>query len=155
MRVQAQGVSACSPPRPPLFLLWVKRGSRTVAAFQFMLTRPKLSDDSVRASCPICLGEPVGAKITRCGHIYCWHCILHHLEVGSSSGLDSCPICEDAVYWSDLRSVIWRVVTPPKADDTMTMRLLKRERCVQCVQTERFLKQSCKLQRTNSTAMTF
>lgn len=22
--------------------------------------------------CPICLGSPIAAKITRCGHIYCW-----------------------------------------------------------------------------------
>lgn len=25
--------------------------------------------------CPICLGPPLAAKMTRCGHIYCW-CVL-------------------------------------------------------------------------------
>jgi hypothetical protein len=30
-------------------------------------------------SCPICLFPPTAAKISRCGHVFCWPCILHYL----------------------------------------------------------------------------
>ncbi|CAG5120835.1 unnamed protein product, partial [Candidula unifasciata] len=32
------------------------------------------------AVCPICLQAPSAGKITKCGHVYCWACILHHLQ---------------------------------------------------------------------------
>lgn len=77
--------------------------------------------------CPICLGVPVAAKITRCGHVYCWHCILHHLE-SSDNNWHNCPLCEDFVYSRDLRSVRCRILTPPAPGKKLRMRLLKRHR---------------------------
>lgn len=54
------------------------------------------------ASCPICLGPPVAAKITKCGHIYCWPCILHYLAL-SDNEYRACPICYEHVGAKDLK----------------------------------------------------
>ena len=42
------------------------------------------------------------AKMTRCGHIYCWPCILHYLTLGEQSWR-KCPICYEAVHEKDLK----------------------------------------------------
>ncbi|RDD47305.1 RING finger protein 10 [Trichoplax sp. H2] len=56
-------------------------------------------------SCPICLYPPTAAKITRCGHIFCWPCILHYLSLTEKSW-KKCPLCQEAVHQVDLKSVI-------------------------------------------------
>lgn len=33
------------------------------------------------ASCPICLSLPTAPRMTKCGHVYCYPCILHYLSV--------------------------------------------------------------------------
>lgn len=80
-----------------------------------------------QGSCPICLQVPLAGKITRCGHIYCWACILHYLSLDDKSWR-KCPICYEAVHKSDLRSV--KVVEKQhyKIGDTITLQLMKRER---------------------------
>ncbi|KAJ3038255.1 RING finger protein 10 [Rhizophlyctis rosea] len=55
------------------------------------------------ASCPICLGPPIAPKVTKCGHVYCWPCILHYLHLGEKKWR-KCPICYDAIYSKDLKS---------------------------------------------------
>lgn len=52
--------------------------------------------------CPICLGAPVAAKMTKCGHIYCWSCILHYLAL-SDNASRPCPICYESVGSKDLK----------------------------------------------------
>ena len=42
------------------------------------------------------------AKMTRCGHIYCWPCILHYLALGEKSWR-KCPICYESVHDTDLK----------------------------------------------------
>ncbi|KAI8835540.1 hypothetical protein BC829DRAFT_60982 [Chytridium lagenaria] len=54
--------------------------------------------------CPICLCEPIAPRITRCGHIYCFSCILHYLSLDDGSKWMKCPICHDAVYGKDLKN---------------------------------------------------
>ncbi|RKO92657.1 hypothetical protein BDK51DRAFT_26788, partial [Blyttiomyces helicus] len=54
-------------------------------------------------SCPICLCPPTAAKVTKCGHVYCWTCILHYLHLGEKKWR-KCPICYDAIYAKDLKS---------------------------------------------------
>ncbi|XP_071094265.1 E3 ubiquitin-protein ligase RNF10-like [Haliotis cracherodii] len=78
-------------------------------------------------SCPICLQEPQAGKITRCGHVYCSACILHYLELGEKKWR-KCPICYEYVHKSDLKSVQIRVVHAYKPGETITLRLMKRER---------------------------
>ncbi|KAG0301197.1 hypothetical protein BGZ98_008551 [Dissophora globulifera] len=61
---------------------------------------------SVPQSCPICLQPPVAARITKCGHVYCFSCILHYLALSETSkAWRKCPICWDAIYEKDLKSV--------------------------------------------------
>lgn len=55
--------------------------------------------------CPICLFPPVAAKMTKCGHVYCWPCILHYLAL-SDKEWRKCPICYDAVHIRDLKSTV-------------------------------------------------
>lgn len=52
-------------------------------------------------SCPICLYPPLAARITRCGHIFCWPCMLHYLSLSDKSW-SKCPIC----YEADRKSVV-------------------------------------------------
>ncbi|KAJ3143850.1 RING finger protein 10, partial [Irineochytrium annulatum] len=54
-------------------------------------------------SCPICLNPPVAPRVTRCGHVYCYPCILHYLSLSDNTKYSKCPICHDAVYGKDLK----------------------------------------------------
>lgn len=58
--------------------------------------------------CPICLDVPLAPRITRCGHFFCWPCILRYastMEATSHTGSTSsgksnwrnCPICSESV----------------------------------------------------------
>lgn len=78
-------------------------------------------------SCPICLGFPVAGRMTRCGHVYCWPCILHYLSLSDKSWR-KCPICFESVHKSDLKSVIEITQTPINIGDNIKMRLMRRQR---------------------------
>ena len=70
-------------------------------------------------ACPICLSPPTAPRMTKCGHVYCYPCILRYLTLADGSGPDGssgnapsqkwrrCPICWDAVYARDLKAVQW------------------------------------------------
>lgn len=78
-------------------------------------------------SCPICLFPPTAAKISRCGHVFCWPCILHYLALSDDS-YRKCPICDQDIEKADLKSV---VAVPQKnfsTGSTIEMKLMKRER---------------------------
>lgn len=66
----------------------------------------KIEQIIVRSSeepqCPICLFPPVASKMTKCGHMYCWSCILHYLAL-SDKEWRKCPICYDSIYINDLK----------------------------------------------------
>uniref|UniRef100_A0AAX7UK58 E3 ubiquitin-protein ligase RNF10 n=1 Tax=Astatotilapia calliptera TaxID=8154 RepID=A0AAX7UK58_ASTCA len=78
-------------------------------------------------SCPICLYPPVAARITRCGHIFCWPCMLHYLSLSDKSW-SKCPICYEAVHTADLKSVVAMETRQYVAGDKITMRLMRREK---------------------------
>ncbi|XP_035392054.1 RING finger protein 10 isoform X1 [Electrophorus electricus] len=80
-------------------------------------------------SCPICLYPPVAAHITRCGHIYCWSCMLHYLSL-SEKTWSKCPICYEAVHDVDLKSVVAMETRQYVSGDLITMRLMRREKGV-------------------------
>ncbi|XP_006865501.1 PREDICTED: RING finger protein 10 isoform X2 [Chrysochloris asiatica] len=80
-------------------------------------------------SCPICLYPPTAAKITRCGHIFCWACILHYLSL-SEKTWSKCPICYSSVHKKDLKSVVATESRHYVVGDTITMQLMKREKGV-------------------------
>lgn len=80
-------------------------------------------------SCPICLYPPIAAKITRCGHIYCWACILHYLSL-SEKDWSRCPICYSSIIKKDLKSVVATERPLYSVGDTITMQLMRREKGV-------------------------
>jgi len=87
----------------------------------------KTSGSNSTTNCPICLSPPVAGKISRCGHVFCWPCILHYLALSDDESR-KCPICDQQISRPDLRSV---VVIPQKENPTgvpIEMRLMKRER---------------------------
>ncbi|XP_034397468.1 RING finger protein 10 [Cyclopterus lumpus] len=78
-------------------------------------------------SCPICLYPPLSARITRCGHIFCWPCMLHYLSIGERSW-SKCPICFEEVHTADLKSVVAMETRQYVAGDVITMCLMQREK---------------------------
>lgn len=78
-------------------------------------------------SCPICLCTPVAGKMTRCGHVYCWPCILHYLSLSDKSWR-KCPICYELIQKSDLKSVTEITQSMLNLGDIVTLRLMRRER---------------------------
>lgn len=79
------------------------------------------------SSCPICLYPPKAARITRCGHIYCWSCMLHYLSLDDKSWR-KCPICYEAVHEKDLKSVTALETHHYSAGQQITMKLMKKPR---------------------------
>lgn len=73
------------------------------------------------AACPICLSPPTAPRMTKCGHVFCYPCILHYLTLKDDDKSKAtaptlqpatqkwrrCPICWDAVYARDLKAVRW------------------------------------------------
>ncbi|XP_060926922.1 RING finger protein 10 [Limanda limanda] len=78
-------------------------------------------------SCPICLFPPLAARITKCGHIFCWPCMLHYLSLSDKSW-SKCPICYEAVIIADLKSVVAMETRQYAVGDVITMRLMRREK---------------------------
>ncbi|CAH1154025.1 unnamed protein product [Phaedon cochleariae] len=78
-------------------------------------------------SCPICLYPPVAAKMTRCGHIYCWSCVLHYLSL-SDKPSRKCPICYEPLEKQDLKSVVAIPHATFNVNETITFKLMKRPR---------------------------
>ncbi|OAD56762.1 RING finger protein 10, partial [Eufriesea mexicana] len=78
-------------------------------------------------SCPICLCSPVAGKMTRCGHVYCWPCILHYLSLSDKSWR-KCPICYESIQKSDLKSVSEVTQSTLNLGDIVTLRLMRREK---------------------------
>lgn len=54
-------------------------------------------------NCPICMDLPVTPKMTRCGHIYCWTCILRYLDVNEELDITDCPICHARILKKELK----------------------------------------------------
>jgi len=78
--------------------------------------------------CPICLYPPRAAKLTRCGHIYCWPCILHYLSLREEKTWMKCPICYEALHEKDLKSVETILTHTFSINEEITMNLMKKER---------------------------
>lgn len=89
-------------------------------------------------SCPICLYPPVAGKMTRCGHIFCWSCILHYLAL-SDKTWRKCPICYESVHKRDLKSVQALKPTAYTLGGEISLRLMRRERgCLEAVPVEQW-----------------
>lgn len=65
-------------------------------------------DDEER--CPICLDVYTCPRITKCGHVFCYPCLLHHMQSYSESHpyakeAPKCPCCALGVHLEDVRPV--------------------------------------------------
>ncbi|XP_027202470.2 E3 ubiquitin-protein ligase RNF10 [Dermatophagoides pteronyssinus] len=80
------------------------------------------TDDNVH--CPICLHYPTAAKITRCGHIYCWSCMLHYLSLSDKKSRP-CPICFHHIQKNELKSVTIVSKQNHSTNDLITFNLMK------------------------------
>ncbi|KAH7338925.1 hypothetical protein B0J17DRAFT_628292 [Rhizoctonia solani] len=81
-------------------------------------------------TCPICLSPPTAPRMTKCGHVYCFPCILHYLQVGDNAKWSRCPICFDSVNEKQLKCVRWvdpvethPTFVAPREDSTTSMNL--------------------------------
>ena len=64
--------------------------------------------NSTGVKCPICmenLKEMVCPRITKCGHVFCWTCMLQYLDYEKQRNWKRCPLCFDSVYRLDLKNV--------------------------------------------------
>ncbi|KAJ7665097.1 hypothetical protein DFH06DRAFT_1390456 [Mycena polygramma] len=66
----------------------------------------RTGQDEGHTTCPICLSPPTAPRMTKCGHVFCFPCILHYLNT-SENKWARCPICFDSVNEKQLRSVKW------------------------------------------------
>jgi len=55
--------------------------------------------------CPICLCEPSAPRMSKCGHVYCYPCLLHLFELSDVGKWSKCPVCADTIHPKDLKSV--------------------------------------------------
>lgn len=78
--------------------------------------------------CPICLYHPVAAKMTRCGHVYCWPCILHYLALSDKKSWRKCPICYEAVHIGDLKSAVSKPHYSFNCGEIVTFQLMCRQK---------------------------
>lgn len=86
---------------------------------------------TTETTCPICLDPPISAKVTRCGHIFCWTCMLHYLSLCDEK-VRQCPICFEPVSEGDLRSVVSRTYSNHSVGEEISMRLMfRRKGCVE------------------------
>ncbi|KAH9440836.1 hypothetical protein Pst134EA_032991 [Puccinia striiformis f. sp. tritici] len=80
---------------------------------------PQTADSDSHASsekhaCPICLSEPTAGRMTKCGHIFCYPCILHYLELsddGKAQGRNTEAVRDTTGSLSDLMS--FRLIERP------------------------------------------
>ncbi|KAL0951677.1 hypothetical protein HGRIS_008356 [Hohenbuehelia grisea] len=75
------------------------------------------AQDEGYTSCPICLAPPTAPRMTKCGHVFCFPCILHYLST-SDNKWARCPICFDSVNERQLKSVKWFDGPPVSDEDT-------------------------------------
>ncbi|KAF8665448.1 hypothetical protein AX16_000466, partial [Volvariella volvacea WC 439] len=70
-------------------------------------------------TCPICLSPPTAPRMTKCGHIFCFPCVLHYLNT-SEHKWAKCPICFDIVNQRELKAVKW-YDGPTTSDDSASI----------------------------------
>jgi len=98
------------------------------AASASTLSPTSTDDNSAITTCAICLDSFVAPRITTCGHIYCYPCILRlfhvNVHVGAESGANAnthhrnrdpiakCPCCFNHIQLSELKPVLIVTVQP-------------------------------------------
>mmetsp|Transcript_26361 Transcript_26361/g.63572 ORF Transcript_26361/g.63572 Transcript_26361/m.63572 type:complete len:655 (-) Transcript_26361:252-2216(-) len=78
-------------------------------------------------SCPICMDTPICPKITKCGHIFCWTCVLQYMAVGGQKW-KRCPLCFESVYLDALKSLRFTIAPDCKLGEKIIFNLVERKK---------------------------
>ncbi|CAB3242490.1 unnamed protein product [Arctia plantaginis] len=79
-----------------------------------------------KTECPICLSPPTAGRVGKCGHVYCWACILHYAATRETR-LPPCPVCiQTALHVKVMKPI--RIVQWNSPAEEVTMRLVRRLR---------------------------
>jgi len=110
---------------------------RIVKCFVPTTTGTGKNDDSSLTTCSICLDDFVAPRITQCGHLFCYPCLLRHFH-SSSKGKETtkdlmakCPCCFHLTSQRDLRTVEFITVHTPSINPNhpIVMEFRKLYRC--------------------------
>lgn len=71
-----------------------------------------------QANCPICLSAPVAPRMTKCGHIFCFPCLIHLVNTAENKWV-RCPICFDSISEQQLKPVKWYDPLPTDDDSEL------------------------------------
>ena len=74
------------------------------------------------------LDEMVCPRITKCGHIYCWACLLSYLDYERKRNWKKCPLCSDSIYARDLKMVDVRQTKTYRAGQEISFDLMVRSK---------------------------
>ncbi|KAI1438465.1 hypothetical protein GGR50DRAFT_640065 [Xylaria sp. CBS 124048] len=96
------------------------------------------SSKSQTTACPICLSDPVAPRMARCGHIFCFPCLLRFMHSTNDDEPSAkkeprwkhCPICEDSFRLTEVRPVRFHEGQEnplPGVGDDVVLRLMVRE----------------------------
>ena len=67
-------------------------------------------------------------RITQCGHIFCWACILAYLDYDCDKHSKKCPLCTENIYRLQLKPVDVRLATQYSSGDVLTFDLMVRNK---------------------------
>jgi hypothetical protein len=81
--------------------------------------------------CPICLDVPFIPRFTRCGHIYCYPCLLQFFQTSEPSmavknNWRTCPVCAEPLHLKQLRPVKFCPATEPQEGEIFHSILIKK-----------------------------
>lgn len=82
------------------------------------------------STCPICLQTLRCARITPCGHVFDYVCILQHVSQNGDEQRCSakCPICSNPIFPADLKACTFRDVDVLQVGLPCVLRLVSRQR---------------------------
>ena len=96
-----------------------------------------VSAQSQATNCPICLSTPVAPRMAKCGHIFCFSCLIRYMHSTDDTNplpekrarWKKCPICYDSIYVSETRPVRWFIGQEgerPREGEDVVLRLIVR-----------------------------
>jgi hypothetical protein len=101
--------------------------------------------------CPICLNDPdhmTVSLITKCGHLFCWPCIIRYLSYKKTR----CPLCNEYLIENDFKLATISIIPPYKADDIISFDLKKRnkyEYSIMKAESFEVMEQFCRIKKIN------
>ena len=48
-------------------------------------------------------GKMTAPRVTKCGHMFCYACLLQYIDYDNQYAWKKCPLCADPVYKRDIR----------------------------------------------------